>query len=135
MGTRSKTNVIDINGNVIISIYRQMDGDIEHHGKDLQEFLKKNRLAKRINKEYKCPEYNQGMEDLAGELFCFLKTKTKIVMPAHYATNNDFAFEYEIGFCKAGTVQATLNHSSSGLYIKCQYYDYDKFRDTVWKFI
>jgi hypothetical protein len=124
MGTRSKTNVLDRNGNIIISIYRQMDGDIEHHGKNLQEFLKKNRLAKRINKHTKCPEYGGGMEDLAGELFCYLKTKTKEVMPAHPATNDDFAFEYEIGFFEGG-----YGGSISGLYIRAKYYD------TNWKTI
>lgn len=116
MGTRSKTNVIDSNGNIIVSIYRQMDGDIEHHGKDLQTFLKKNRLAKRINKETKCPEYQSGMEDLAGELFCFLKTKTKSVMPAHPDTNNDYAFEYEIGFFAGWG-------GTSHIYLKAKYWD------------
>ena len=123
MGTRSKTNVLDRNGNIIISIYRQMDGDIEHHGKDLKEFLKKNRLAKRINKEAKCPEYQGGMEDLAGELFVFLKTKTKSVMPAHPYTNNDYAFEYELGFLDDGV------GAISNLYIRAKYWD------TNWKAI
>ena len=135
MGTRSKTNVIDCNGNIIISIYRQMDGDIEHHGKSLKRFLKRNKLAQRINKETKCPEYQNGMEDLAGELLCYLKTQTKSVMPAYPATNNDCAFEYEIGFYEAGTVQATINDTPSKLYIKCRYYDYEKFKDSDWGFI
>jgi hypothetical protein len=124
MGTRSKTNVLDHKGNIIISIYRQMDGDIEHHGQDLKNFLKKNKMAKRINEATKCPEYQNGMEDLAGELFCFLKTRTKSVMPAHPATNDEWAFEYEIGFFEGGYAG-----SISGLYIKCRNWDTD------WKFI
>jgi hypothetical protein len=135
MGTRSKTNVLDCNGNIIISIYRQFDGDIERHGRDLKKFLKRNRLANRINKETQCPSYNEGMEDLAGELFCYLKAQTKHVMPAYPATNNDFAFEYEVGFFEAGTIQATINDTPSKLYIKCRYYDYEKFKDTEWAFI
>lgn len=127
MGTRSKTNVLDRNGNVIISIYRQMDGDIEHHGNDLKTFLKRNRLAKRIDKECKCPEYQGGMEDLAGELFCYLKTKTKSVMPAHPATNDDWAFEYEIGFFEGG-----YSGSTSHIYIKCRYWDQGDYN---WKTI
>lgn len=124
MGTRSKTNVLDRKGNIIISIYRQMDGEIERHGKDLQIFLKRNKLAKKIDQQDTCPEYQNGMEDLAGELLCYLKTKTEAAMPAHPATNNDWAFEYEIGFFEGG-----YDGSLSGLYLKARYYD------TEWKFI
>ena len=99
MGTRSKVDVFDKNDNVIISIYRQFDGD-EIMENDLIEFLSKSRLVKRINKEESCPEYQSGMEELAGDLFIFLKKKTKIVMPANPITNNDFAFEYQIKFYK-----------------------------------
>jgi len=101
-----------------------MDGDIEHHGRDLKNFLKRNKLAKQINKATRCPEYGGGMEDLAGELFCFLKTKTKEVMPAHPDTNNDYAFEYEIGF-----FEGCYNGGNSTLYIKVKYWD------TPWKII
>jgi hypothetical protein len=64
------------------------------------------------------------MEDLAGELFCFLKTKTKSVMPAAPGTNDDYAFEYEIGFLEGG-----YSGSISGIYLKVKYWDTD------WKFI
>lgn len=98
MGTRSKTNVLDKDRNVIISIYRQNDGDFQHHGKDLFTFFTKSAIAKKISIAVICPEYNGGMEDMAGKLFCFLCTKTKEIMPAPDCTNNDFAYEYEIGF-------------------------------------
>lgn len=39
MGTRSITEVLDDNGDVIISMYRQMDGYPEGMGADLQDFL------------------------------------------------------------------------------------------------
>lgn len=103
MGTRSKTNVLDKNGKVIISIYRQNDGGFDQeHGKNLVQFFTKNKLAKKIGKTIAivCPEFNGGMEDLAGKLFCFLCTKTKEIMPAHPDANDDFEYEYEIGWIK-----------------------------------
>lgn len=123
MGTRSKTNVLDRDGNIIISIYRQFDGDTVHP-KQLKRFLKRNRLANRINRETKCPEYQNGMEDLAGQLFCYLKTQTDSVMPAYPDTNNDWAYEYEIRFVEG-----------SGICLKCRYYDTEVYKTTDWAVI
>ncbi len=122
MGTRSKTNVIDRNGNVIISIYRQMDGDIAHMGKDLKTFLSESILAKYISRDKICPEYNGGMEALAGDLFVFLRKRTQLVMPAYHESNNDFANEYVIYW--------TLG---KGVCLQGRYWDIGKGEMTFWK--
>lgn len=67
MGTRSITQVLDRNGDIIVSMYRQMDGYPSGHGEELAKFLESGKMVNGIT--YGQPEriFN-GIEDMAAKM-------------------------------------------------------------------
>lgn len=71
MGTRSITRV-QINGETLVAIYRQYDGYISGHGKDLADFLENRRIVNGIIPGTEKEVFN-GPGCLAANLVSFLK--------------------------------------------------------------
>ena len=71
MGTRSITRV-QIDGKTLISVYRQYDGYISGHGKDLAKFLENRRIVNGIRPGEEMNVFN-GPGCLASNLVSFLK--------------------------------------------------------------
>lgn len=72
MGTRAVTNVIDEDGTVYVSLYRQFDGYPDGHGKELGEFLKDAIIGNGIGSNVPVGFFN-GVGDLACRLVSFFK--------------------------------------------------------------
>ena len=73
MGTRSLTRVLDESNNVILTMYRQMDGYLEGHGAELVEFLKDFNIINGIGLDIE-PKTANGMSCLAAQLVAHFKT-------------------------------------------------------------
>lgn len=75
MGTRSLTH-FEHNGEILCTVYRQMDGYPEGHGKDLAEFLSGYKIVNGINMEDDrvCPKLANGMGCLAAQVIAHFKT-------------------------------------------------------------
>jgi hypothetical protein len=72
MGTRSVTNVVDGDGDIYVSLYRQYDGYPDGHGKELAEFLKGAEIGNGISSN-PSPGFFNGVRDLACRLVAFFK--------------------------------------------------------------
>jgi len=73
MGTRSITIVKDEDNKTILTMYRQYDGNISHHGHDLGSFLKNKIVINGFNNPQSKTEFN-GMGCLAAQLVANFKT-------------------------------------------------------------
>jgi hypothetical protein len=71
MGTRSITRV-QLDGETLVAIYRQYDGYISGHGKDLADFLNGRRIVNGIRVGTELEVFN-GPGCLAANLISFLK--------------------------------------------------------------
>lgn len=72
MGTRSITNVVDENGDVYVSLYRQFDGYPSGHGKELADWLEGAIIGNGISSNPPSGFFN-GVGDLACRLVSFFK--------------------------------------------------------------
>ena len=72
MGTRSLTHVLEDDGKVLVSIYRQFDGYPAVHGANLYEFLHDRTIVNGIRMDTP-PKASNGMGCLAASLIGFLK--------------------------------------------------------------
>lgn len=80
MGTRSLTHVVDEDGHILVTIYRQFDGYPTGNGKDIADFLRSKKLVNGYQEpdkgSGKFPLLNcncNGMGDLAAQLVAHLK--------------------------------------------------------------
>jgi len=73
MGTRSITRVLDESNNVILTMYRQMDGYLEGHGVELVKFLKDFKITNGIETNVAAKTAN-GVGCLAAQLVGHFKT-------------------------------------------------------------
>jgi hypothetical protein len=71
MGTRSITRV-EVEGETLIAVYRQFEGYISGHGKDLADFLENRRIVNGYNPDTEKEVFN-GPGCLAANLVSFLK--------------------------------------------------------------
>ncbi|NBR07293.1 MAG: hypothetical protein EBT92_16225 [Planctomycetes bacterium] len=74
MGTRSLTRVKNEDGQTILTLYRQMDGYPEGHGKELVDFLDGMVITNGISLGAKPAKSANGMECLAAQLVAHFKT-------------------------------------------------------------
>lgn len=74
MGTRSLTHVVDTNGLVLVTLYRQFDGYPVGHGMELAEFLKGMTVVNGFNSSTPKKSAN-GMGCLAAQLVAHFKTE------------------------------------------------------------
>lgn len=72
MGTRSLTAIQDHNGKEIVVIYRQFDGYISGHGKELADFCKELTLVNGLSGDDR--RVANGMGCLAAQIVAHLKT-------------------------------------------------------------
>lgn len=73
MGTRSITRVQE-NGKTLVAVYRQSDGYLREHGKDLANFLEGRRIVNGIRLGTEKEVFN-GPGCLAANLISFLKSE------------------------------------------------------------
>lgn len=80
MGTRSNTIIKDEKGNIILNLYRQMDGYFSGHGKDLLDFISKGKLVDgySFDQQYQFGKVFNGMGDFACQLITHLKRDEKV---------------------------------------------------------
>ena len=67
MGTRSRTQVLDNKGRIIVSMYRQMDGYPDGHGADLMKFLESGTMVNGIGANQPKRIFN-GVEEMAAKM-------------------------------------------------------------------
>lgn len=72
MGTRSLTVVKDEDGNEILTLYRQFDGYLTGHGRDLAKFLKGFKICNGIA-DYKAKKMANGPGCLAAQIVAHFK--------------------------------------------------------------
>lgn len=112
MGTRSNVRIFDEEGKILVTLYRQFDGDPEGMGLDLFNFLRDGIIVNGIGKRDQ--RYFSGMNDLAAQVIAFLKTdeKTKeitignlYVYPLnHIPGSSDERYLYDIKFEEANII-------------------------------
>jgi hypothetical protein len=73
MGTRCLTEVLEQNGDVIITLYRQFDGYPTGHGKELKDFLEGFHICNGIGIEQDKGKWANGMSCLAAQLVSYFK--------------------------------------------------------------
>ena len=82
MGTRSITKVYNDKGKPICTIYRHMDGYPSWHGQLLADWLAQRVVVNGIRSSWSGKESGKqqanGMEDLAAQLVCYLKTDSPV---------------------------------------------------------
>lgn len=80
MGTRSNTIIKDADGNIILNLYRQMDGYFSGHGKDLLNFISKGKLVNgyTMDQEYQFGRVFNGIGDFACQLITHLKRAQRV---------------------------------------------------------
>lgn len=80
MGTRSNTIIKDQQGNIILNLYRQMDGYFRGHGKDLLDFVSGGKLVDgyTMDQEYQFGKVFNGMGDFACQLITHLKRAQRV---------------------------------------------------------
>ena len=82
MGTRSLTKVYNDESKPICTIYRHMDGYPSRHGQVLADWLAQKTIVNGIGSTWPGKDEGKqqanGMEDLAAQLVCYLKTDSEI---------------------------------------------------------
>lgn len=73
MGTRATTVIRNEEGDVILTMYRQMDGYFNGHGREIVDFISKGKLVNGFSFGSKFGEVFNGMGDLACQLVAHLK--------------------------------------------------------------
>ena len=89
MGAIANTLVKDVNGNVIVNLYRQSDGYQDCHGKAIKEFLSNKTLVNGI-RNYTDPVFN-GMGCLAAQLVSNFKVGLGLFYLYPVDDDNDFS--------------------------------------------
>lgn len=92
MGTRALTFVYNEHNEVILNLYRQYDGYIEGHGRELAEFLAGKTLVNGFGKE--STSLANGMGCLAASLVAHFK-ETVGGFYIHSVTSTDCGQDYE----------------------------------------
>lgn len=75
MGTRSLVNIIDDNGNTLVTIYRQFDGYPDGMGLDLRRIIGNAKLCNGFGTGQEVPEWFNGILCFAAYLIGELKGK------------------------------------------------------------
>jgi hypothetical protein len=76
MGTRSTTQIMDTNGtDVLVNMYRQFDGYLEGHGKELAEFLVQFSMVNGLGGHNPEGRIANGMQCLAAQLISEFKVE------------------------------------------------------------
>lgn len=73
MGTRSLTFIYDADGEAIINLYRQFDGYMSRHGKELAEFLNSKTVVNGLVLGSDYSKFANGMGCLAASLVAHFK--------------------------------------------------------------
>ena len=94
MGTRSLTFVYDENGNAIINMYRQYDGYVSGHGRELTDFLLSFDAIVNGLPVGDTRKLANGMGDVAAQLVAHFKTGSGGFY-LHNIMENDCGQEYE----------------------------------------
>lgn len=99
MGTRSITRVKE-NGQTLVVIYRQYDGYISHHGRQLADFLSRRRVVNGIPIGYETDVFN-GPGCLAANLISFLKKPEfgeagNIYIHPIDASDEDYSYDVDV---------------------------------------
>lgn len=97
MGTRCLTRVIDEDGNILVTLYRQMDGYPDGHGSELADFLKPYKIINGIS-GCKSGKVANGAGCLAAQLVSHFKTDVGgfYLVPCKKDLNHDQEFEYDV---------------------------------------
>lgn len=80
MGTRSNTIIKDEKGNILLNLYRQMDGYFSGHGQDLLDFVSQGKLVDGYSsdQQYQFGKVFNGMGDFACQLITHLKRAQRV---------------------------------------------------------
>lgn len=73
MGTRSRTQVLDSNGDIIVSMYRQYDGYPAGAGADLINFIQSGKVVNGLGGD--SGRVFNGIEDFAAQMVAHFKTE------------------------------------------------------------
>lgn len=93
MGTRSLTYVFDTDGSAVVCMYRQFDGYLAGHGKELADFLNGFEIVNGYGSAM--PKLANGMGCLAAQLVSHFKVGTGGFYLEVPKLGNDFGQEYE----------------------------------------
>ena len=83
MGTRSLTRVFDQDEQELVCMYRQYDGYLSEHGKELAEFLGSGKVVNGINSSQGDGRVFNGADDLAAQLVTWFKLNGFLHMLPH----------------------------------------------------
>ena len=94
MGTRSLTIVKDENEQMIMAMYRQMDGYYEGHGKELADFLTGFRLVNGIGLGDDQGKVANGLGCLAAQIVAHFKTEVGgiYLIPPENVYNEEYVY-------------------------------------------
>jgi hypothetical protein len=94
MSTRSNTVVYE-DDEIILNMYRQCDGYLEGHGKELAEFLAPIRLINGIGLDSDNTDKANGMGCLAAQIVAHFKKKAGgfYIVPPTSLCDNDYTYE------------------------------------------
>jgi len=73
MGTRCLTDVVDSNGEILMTLYRQFDGYPTGHGEELKLFLGEFKICNGIGREQELGKWANGMSCLAAQIVSHFK--------------------------------------------------------------
>lgn len=96
MGTRSLTKFIDEHGNHIMTMYRQYDGYMEGHGKDLAKFLSGIKLINGISGRAEIGEHANGMGCLAAQVIAHFKDSVGAIYIVQPKDGESESFDYVV---------------------------------------
>lgn len=134
MGTRSVTNVVDEDGDIYVSLYRQYDGYPDGHGKELAEFLKGAEIGNGIGAN-PSPGFFNGVGDLACRLVTFFKEDHGTIGNFYLLPpkgDNTQEFNYTVTGINPGF---SFNDASNGeVFVKVDSYSSELFSGTVEEF-
>lgn len=135
MGTRCVTNVIDGDGEIYVSLYRQFDGYPDGgHGEELAEFLKGAEIGNGIGARPSAGFFN-GVGDLACRLVAFFKEDHRNIGSFYLLppkNNNSEEFTYTVFGENPSFI---LNNApNGGVSVRVDAYDREIFSGTAEEF-
>lgn len=114
MSTRSNTLVIETDGNeeqILVNMYRQMDGYPSGHGKELAEFLIKIRMVNGIGTSNPNNVIANGTGCLAAQIVAHFKDGAGgiyLSTPTRSACDNDYTYIVRADTFKPGPIQVEI---------------------------
>lgn len=114
MGTRSLT-LVRVDGQTLVTIYRQFDGYLSGHGANLASFLRGRIVGNGIGLQTDSVPFSNGMGDLAAQLLAHLKKDHAVGgIYVHLPdTNGDEDYSYVIEGVFGACVPTVTVHSGA----------------------